>query len=282
MSQEMYNAYTAASIMLIRPSVVKWLLTVVPARKTESLSACTAKFCVTLKTWCRTLGHYSVQQTWGTVNNVVVETSMVSSVVILYVRDVKKSSTSGIWTLKKPYQSDPLIWGLRLCDNIKGPSITFTAALPDTLANNETVKWNTHMFRILYWQKSSNCRDGTGHFICGIKNYSTCASTNTAQKKPTYHQVTTMLDTSKNVLFPGHNHLLTTGADDPILAGAWVIIKVSGHQYQWLAGGYDLKIRTFFEVASTVVIWWIVFFLHSVNCCDCENKLQTVCTEITF
>ena len=27
----------------------------------------------------------------------------------------------------------------------------------------------------------------------------------------TIHQVTTMLATSKNVLFPGHNHLLTTG-----------------------------------------------------------------------
>ena len=33
-------------------------------------------------------------------------------------------------------------------------------------------------------------------------------------QKPTIHQVTTMLATSKNVLFPGHSHLLTTGADD--------------------------------------------------------------------
>ena len=37
---------------------------------------------------------------------------------------------------------------------------------------------------------------------------------NTAQKT-TIHQVTTMLATSKNVLFPGHDHLITTGADDP-------------------------------------------------------------------
>ena len=36
-------------------------------------------------------------------------------------------------------------------------------------------------------------------------------------KKATIHQVTTMLATSKNVLFPGHNHLLTTSADDPSL-----------------------------------------------------------------
>ena len=33
-------------------------------------------------------------------------------------------------------------------------------------------------------------------------------------KKATINQVTTMLATSENVLFPGHNHLLTTGADD--------------------------------------------------------------------
>ena len=38
----------------------------------------------------------------------------------------------------------------------------------------------------------------------------------TAQKD-TIHQVTTMLATSKNVLFPGHNHLLATGTDDPSL-----------------------------------------------------------------
>ena len=38
----------------------------------------------------------------------------------------------------------------------------------------------------------------------------------TAQEN-TIHQVTTMLATSKNVLFPGHNDLLTTGTDDPSL-----------------------------------------------------------------
>ena len=38
--------------------------------------------------------------------------------------------------------------------------------------------------------------------------------------------------TSENVLFPGHNHLLTTSTDDPSVAGAHVIIKVLGHQYR--------------------------------------------------
>ena len=39
----------------------------------------------------------------------------------------------------------------------------------------------------------------------------------TLRKKATMHHVTTMLTTSKNVLFPGNNHQLTTGADDPTL-----------------------------------------------------------------
>ena len=38
----------------------------------------------------------------------------------------------------------------------------------------------------------------------------------TAQKANIHH-VTTMLATSKKLLFPGHNHLLTTGTDDPTL-----------------------------------------------------------------
>ena len=63
-------------------------------------------------------------------------------------------------------------------------------------------------------------------------------------QKVAIHQVTTMLATSTNVLFPGHNYLLTTGADDPTLIitqpPAMIIIKVKGHQYQWLAGAYDL------------------------------------------
>ena len=54
-----------------------------------------------------------------------------------------------------------------------------------------------------------------------------------------------MLATSKNVLFPGHNHLLTTGTDDPSLAGAQVIIRVSDHQHRWLAGDYGLEIGYF-------------------------------------
>ena len=60
-------------------------------------------------------------------------------------------------------------------------------------------------------------------------------------KKAIIHQVTTMLATWK----------------------CWCLgDKVSGHQYQWSAGGYNLD-RTFLEVSSMVVSWWIMFFLHS-------------------
>ena len=62
------------------------------------------------------------------------------------------------------------------------------------------------------------------------------------KKKKNIHPVTIMLATSKNVLFPGHKHLLTTSTDDPSLADARAIIEVSGQQHWWLAGGYDLEI----------------------------------------
>ena len=53
----------------------------------------------------------------------------------------------------------------------------------------------------------------------------------------TIYQVTTMLATAKNVLFLGHNHLLTTSTDDLTLgllpwAPARVIIKVNDHQFR--------------------------------------------------
>ena len=49
-------------------------------------------------------------------------------------------------------------------------------------------------------------------------------------QKATIQQVTTMLATSENVLFPGHNHLVTTGywwPDTLIIAGAPVEKKES-------------------------------------------------------
>ena len=81
----------------------------------------------------------------------------------------------------------------------------------------------------------------------------------TVQKNATIHQVTTILATHKNVLFPGHNHLITTGTDDQTLAiitltGTWAIIKVPGHQHRWLAGGYELEMGHFYEWLA----WWLL------------------------
>ena len=69
-----------------------------------------------------------------------------------------------------------------------------------------------------------------------------------------------MLATSKNVFFPGHNHLLTTSADDPLLAGTQAIIKGSSALLLWSLWPGN---RLFLEVASKVVSWWIVAFSRS-------------------
>ena len=64
--------------------------------------------------------------------------------------------------------------------------------------------------------------------LCSVSIYQM-----TLHKKATIHQVITMLTTSKNVLFPGHNHLLTAGTDDPILWLSPERQQEKGHQYQW-------------------------------------------------
>ena len=69
-------------------------------------------------------------------------------------------------------------------------------------------------------------------------------------KEATTHQVTTMQAISKNVLFPGHNHLLTTSADDPKL---WL-----PPEHHWPGN------KAFLEVTGMLVTWWIVDFLCSV------------------
>ena len=63
-----------------------------------------------------------------------------------------------------------------------------------------------------------------------------------------------MLATSRKVLYPGHNHLLTTVTDDQTFGLSPERQLVKGHRSQWLAGGYDLEIGHFIEVASMVVL----------------------------
>ena len=74
-----------------------------------------------------------------------------------------------------------------------------------------------------------------------------------------------MLGISENVLFPGHNHLLTIGTGTPHFDNR-VIIKVSCHQYWWLRPGN----RTFLDVASMVVALWLV-------ACLCSTQLAYKC-----
>ena len=74
-----------------------------------------------------------------------------------------------------------------------------------------------------------------------------------------------MLATSKNVLCPGHNHLLTTGTDEPTLycpsasEGEESSIPVVS---RWLWNDN----RTFLEVASMVDSFFFSFFFCAVMC----------------
>ena len=51
----------------------------------------------------------------------------------------------------------------------------------------------------------------------------------TLRKRATIQQVTTMLATSKNVLFSDHNDLLTTSTDDLTLFIAQATLQVKSH-----------------------------------------------------
>ena len=61
------------------------------------------------------------------------------------------------------------------------------------------------------------------------------------------------------------------------------IIKVKGHQHQWLAGGYDLEIEQFLEVASMVVSWSVVAFLPSERyICIVSPSMTHLSTVLTI
>ena len=85
----------------------------------------------------------------------------------------------------------------------------------------------------------------------GVRYSSQAAHYPSLCKNAVIHHVATILATSENVLFSGHNHLLIAGTDDPTLI--ITIIKVSGNPYLWLAGGYDLEIGYF----QKWLAWWL-------------------------
>ena len=75
---------------------------------------------------------------------------------------------------------------------------------------------------------------------------------------------TTMLATSKHVVFPGHNHLLTARTDDLTLWFNYFDNKSVGSSVpvvsRWIWSGN----RTFLKVASIVVTWWIQWLFWTV------------------
>ena len=73
---------------------------------------------------------------------------------------------------------------------------------------NEWMKWHNNEVMLRAWMNIMNL-DGELWLFELTLNYMHCA------KKYTVHEVTTILVTSKNALFLGHNNLLTTGTDDP-------------------------------------------------------------------
>ena len=65
----------------------------------------------------------------------------------------------------------------------------------------------------------------------------------TLHKKATIHQVTIMLATSKNVLFPGYNHLLTTSADDSLALDKLLYHMISSFFTQQLMPDWKIPVH---------------------------------------
>ena len=143
--------------------------------------------------------------------------------------------------------------------------------------------WYDWYYVTLLWQE----KDRVLWSICQLFPHQTCAwwgglicqgKTNLhCAKKASVHQVTTMLATSKNVLFPGHNHLLkppvlmtwhfdycpsTSEGDNQSVRSSVPVVT------RWLGPGN----RTFLEVASMVVTWCILVFFVL-----CPYPLSDVC-----
>ena len=72
---------------------------------------------------------------------------------------------------------------------------------PDTSTHGQCLKLSLRPFDLEFVTQSSH----------------QCDPTSLHKSHATMHQLTTMLATSKDVLFPSHNHLLNTGTDDSTL-----------------------------------------------------------------
>ena len=148
--------------------------------------------------------------------------------------------------------------------------------------HSETDETSNHTSITLRNDCPWGCHCALSHTVSSCLDYTQCelwhevSREETLGTKAIIHQVTTMLATSKNVLFPGHNHLLTSGAVDVTL---WLSPE---HQRvgslvpvvsRWVWPGN----RTFLEVAiaSMVVTWWIVVFFAQWSSCKFSKCTMT-------
>ena len=145
------------------------------------------------------------------------------------------------------------------------------------------------MYKELIYQYENVAKRTQHRYNCWLKTlYSTCLLQTSLRKRATIHLVTTMLATSKNVLFPCHNHQYwwpntlviaqapanegweyCSGDNQSVSSSALVVSS-------WLWPGN----KTFLEAASMVVTLWIVAFLYRRHlvylAVSCRNKHCTL------
>ena len=112
---------------------------------------------------------------------------------------------------------------LRVCENCM-PFLWISSCIPvhyecvRTVCHSTKWRWRRGKQRKTARVISSSpvCCLCSGY--CSTSHTITVSRRITAQKNPTIHQVTTMqVSSKKKVLFPSHNHPLTTVANDPTL-----------------------------------------------------------------
>ena len=142
---------------------------------------------------------------------------------------------------------------------------------------NELWKFMLQVMHYYYKFQEISIHGGKHDLIYFMRDISTSAQgslwvISSAMDRITKHRVTiylvtTMLATSKIILFPGHNHLLTTSTDD---LHFWLsIIKVESHQCRWLVGGYNLEIGHLFK---GVWLYWSQVYIRVPSHCHKDNK----------
>ena len=115
---------------------------------------------------------------------------------------------------------------------------TIRVKIQNTLTITLSLKWWNTLWYFLLWRCAFQPIVG-----CSFQETNRHLKALPLPEKPTIHQVTTLRATSKNVLFPDLNHLLT--------CSCWWPDTLISPEHQR-------------EVASMVVTWWIAAFLPSV------------------